>query len=123
MNRRVKQWVVVLGMTTLLCAGQASFDGLTTWANQDPGSSEGEANLDFARQPGQEGSGISHGSGSGQTDGIRQGADPNDFSVSSPRRPQVPTTEVPVVRPGLTDSIRTWILNLINRFAGMVRRS
>jgi len=123
MKNRSKKWVVVLGMTAVLTGGQAGFEGLTTWANQAPsGGSDGEVILDFARQPGQDGSGNNPGSGSGQTDGIRQGADPNDFSVSSPRRPQVPTTEAPVRR-DIVNSFRTWLQSLLNRFAGMVRRS
>lgn len=122
MKTSSKQCAVVFGLTALLTAGQAGFDGLTTWANQEPGGSESEVMLEFAREPGQDGRGGSQGSG-GQTDGIRQGADPNDFSVSSPRLPQVPTTEVAPARRSMTDSFRIWLQSLVNRMAGMVRRS
>ena len=121
MKTRSKQWVVGFIMTVLLTAGQAGFDGLTTWANQAPGGSEGEVIMDFARQPGPDGGAAHQGTG-GSTGGIRQGADPNDFSVSSPRLPQVPTTEAPARRSTM-DSFRIWLQSLVNRFAGMARRS
>ena len=118
MRVRSKQWVVVFAVTALLSAGPVSFDGPSSWANQAPGGTEGEVNLDFARQPGP--GGDNHGSGGGPTDGIRPGADPNDFSVSSPRRPQVSTETVPERRIAF-ESIRTWLQSLVNRFAGLVR--
>jgi hypothetical protein len=120
MRKRTKQWVVVLGVTTLLTAGQANLDGLTTWANETPGG-DGEVILGD-RQPGQDGSGINHGSGGGQTDGIRQGADPNDFSVSSPRQPKVPTTAAPEQR-DLGSALRIWLNSLLSRFTGLVHRN
>ena len=108
------------GVTALLTASQANFDGLTSWANDAPGG-DGEVALGD-RRPGQDGSGINGGSGGGQTDGIRQGADPNDFSVSSPRQPKVPTSATPERR-DFGSALRIWIQGLLNRFGGLAHRN
>ncbi|HEX7878527.1 MAG TPA: hypothetical protein VF720_03910 [Candidatus Eisenbacteria bacterium] len=116
--RSRSKWVVVLGVTALLTASQASFDGLGPWANETPGS-EGEVSLGD-RRPVPDGSG--NGSGGGQTEGIRQGADPNDFSVSSPRRPNVSTSATPERR-DLGSQLRIWFQAMLNRFGGLVHRN
>ena len=114
--RSRSKWVVVFSVTALLTASQANFDGLTSWANDTPGG-EGEVSLGD-RRPVPDGS---DGSGGGPTEGIRQGADPNDFSVSSPRRPNVPTSATPERR-DLGATLRIWFQSLLNRFGGLVHR-
>jgi hypothetical protein len=116
--RSRSKWLVVFSVTALLTASQANLDGLTSWASDAPGS-EGEVVLGD-RRPDQDGSG--HGSGGGQTDGIRQGADPNDFSVSSPRQPKVPTSAT-AERRDFGSTLRIWFQSLLNRFAGLAHRN
>ena len=116
--RSRSKWVVVFSVTALLTASQGNFDGLTSWANDTPGG-EGEVSLGD-RRPGQDGAGSVN--GGGPTEGIRQGADPNDFSVSSPRRPSVPTSATPERR-DLGATLRTWFQSLLSRFVGLAHRN
>ena len=120
---RSRKWAAVFGSTLILSAGQASIDGLATWANESPGGSGGEVNLDFLHPPGPDGSGHQGGSGNGPTDGIRPGADPNDFSVSSPRKPLVLTTPVPERHDqNWGSAFHVWLQTLVSRLSGMLRR-
>lgn len=108
------------GLTLLVVLGVLLVGSTRSQANLAPDTDGGENSVSTGdlRLPPPGGNGP--GSDDGQTDGIRQGADPNDFSVSSPRRPVVQTT--PVERTDGLTSMRIWLQNLVQRILGVVRR-
>lgn len=121
MIQRVNRRFGLVGLTFLAVLGVLVMGSIRSHANQAPdtGSGENQVSIGDLRLPPPGGPGP--GSNDGQTDGIRQGADPNDFSVSSPRRPVFETT--PTERPDARNSLRIWVQNFVLRILGLVRRA
>lgn len=121
MYQRVNRRFGSVGLTLLAVLGVLILGSTRSQANlaPDTGNGENQVSIGDLRLPPPGGSGP--GSGDGQTDGIRQGADPNDFSVSSPRRPVLET--IPTERPDTRNSLRIWFQKLVHRILGLVRRA
>lgn len=120
MSQMKCRWFGSAGLTLLVVLGALLVGSTSSRANQAPDTDGGENSVSIGdlRLPPPGGNGP--GSDDGATDGIRQGADPNDFSVSSPRRPVVQTN--PTERTDGLTSLRLWVQNLVHRILGIVRR-
>lgn len=116
MSSRVHRWASEASLVVLLSVVMVGFCHSPIRAEAAPGQDENEMSYDSLRLPGP--GEKDPGDDPGDPIGPRQGADPNDFSVSSPRPPQAQVTEVP--RFDLLQLLRTVLHFWLSRLVGPI---
>ena len=117
MSSRVQKWASEVFFAALLATAVVGFMAAPLRAEVAPGQADNEMTYDSLRLPGP---GDRDPGDTGDPIGPRQGADPNDFSVSSPRPPDVNVE--PVARFDLLQWLRTalhfWLSRLVGPISG-----
>lgn len=113
MFSRVQKWAGGVLFVAFLSVMVVSLAASPIRAEQAVGQGDNEVTFDSLRLPGR---GDGDPGNPGDPISPRQGADPNDFSVSSPRPPRVDVTEVP--RIDLLQLLRTALHFWLSRLAG-----